>query len=287
MHNGIHQDSAGNLWCGDNQGDWRATTPLYHLEKGNFYGHPSALVWDERWPEDKDPLHTYREDLEAYNKHRTWPSVQIPHREMNRSAGEPYEIPKNFPHFPGQMLLPDNNSKRITRIMLEKVNGKFQGACTHFLNGGGLRSGNHRIRFSSDQQQIYVGQTVRGWGKEAEGLQRITPNGNEPFDITAFKITPQGFEITFTRELEKDLAAKDLKFKSFTYQSKWTYGSPQENITDNQVQSVKHLSAKTVEVTLDKFKPGRVYQLDLEELKSKDGDEIQNRLFYYTANQLP
>ena len=96
-----------------------------------------------------------------------------------------------------------------------------------------------------------------------------------------------GFKITFTRELEKDLAAKDLKFKSFTYQSKWTYGSPQENITDNQVQSVKHLSAKTVEVTLDKFKPGRVYQLDLEELKSKDGDEIQNRLFYYTANQLP
>ena len=287
MHNGIHQDSAGNLWCGDNQGDWRATTPLYHLEKGNFYGHPSALVWDERWPEDKDPLHTYREDLEAYNKHRTWPSVQIPHREMNRSAGEPYEIPKNFPHFPGQMLLPDNNSKRITRIMLEKVNGKFQGACTHFLNGGGLRSGNHRIRFSSDQQQIYVGQTVRGWGKEAEGLQRITPNGDEPFDITAFKITPQGFEITFTCELEKDLAAKDLKFKSFMYQSKWTYGSPQENMTDNKVQSVKHLSAKTVEVTLDRFKPGRVYQLDLEELKSKDGDEIQNRLFYYTANQLP
>ena len=105
--------------------------------------------------------------------------------------------------------------------------------------------------------------------------------------ITAFKITSQGFKITFTRELEKDLAAKDLKFKSFMYQSKWTYGSPQENMTDNKVQSVKHLSAKTVEVTLDRFKPGRVYQLDLEELKSKDGDEIQNRLFYYTANQLP
>ena len=58
-------------------------------------------------------------------------------------------------------------------------------------------------------------------------------------------------------------------------------------MTDNKVQSVKHLSAKTVEVTLDRFKPGRVYQLDLEELKSKDGDEIQNRLFYYTANHFP
>ncbi|HCQ78490.1 MAG TPA: hypothetical protein DIV46_00805, partial [Verrucomicrobiales bacterium] len=95
------------------------------------------------------------------------------------------------------------------------------------------------------------------------------------------------FKITFTRELERELAAKDLKFKSFTYQSKWTYGSPQENRIDNKVESVRRLSPKTVEVTLDRFKPGRVYQLDLEELKSKEGDKIQNQLFYYTANQLP
>lgn len=287
MHNGIHLDSAGNLWCGDNQGDWRATTPLYYLEKGNFYGHPSALVWDERWPTDKDPLLTYREDLDAYNKHRTLPSVQLPHGEMNRSAGEPYEIPKAFPHFPGQMLLPDNNSKRISRIMLEKVNGKFQGACTHFLNGGGLRSGNHRIRFSPDGKQIYVGQTVRGWGKEAEGLQRITPTGPEPFDITAFQITPKGFKLTFTRELEKEITEKDLRFKSFTYQSKWTYGSPQEDKQDHKIAEVKQLDGKAVEVTLENFKAGRVYQLDLQKLKAKDGDEIQNRLFYYTANEVP
>ncbi len=287
MHNGIHLDSNGILWCGDNQGDWRATTPLYHLEKGNFYGHPSALVWDERWPKDKDPLHTYREDLEAYNKHRTLPAVQLPHMEMNRSAGEPYEIPANFPHFPGQMLLPDNNSKRISRIMLEKVNGKFQGACTHFLDGGGLRSGNHRIRFSPDEKQLYVGQTVRGWGKEAEGLQRITPLGPEPFDITAFNITPKGFKLTFTRDLAAPPEQKNLKFQSFTYQSKWTYGSPQEDKQAHEVTGLKQLDTKTIEVTLTNFKAGRVYQLDLAKLQSKDGSDIQNRLFYYTANQLP
>ena len=37
------QDPDGSLWCGDNQGDWKAATPLYHLEKGKFYGHPSGL----------------------------------------------------------------------------------------------------------------------------------------------------------------------------------------------------------------------------------------------------
>jgi len=288
MHNGIHLDSSGNLWCGDNQGDWRATTPLYHLEEGNFYGHPSALVWDDQWPKGKDPLHTYREDLEKYNKDRTWPAVQLPHMEMNRSAGEPYEIPKSFPHFAGQLLLPDNNSKRISRIMLEKVNGTFQGACTHFLNGSGLRSGNHRIRFSPDGQQIYVGQTVRGWGKEAEGLQRITPSrAEEPFDITAFNITPVGFKLTFTQAPEIEIAAKDLGFKSFTYQSRWTYGSPQEDKKEHGITGLKKVSDKIIEVTLDNFKEGRVYQLNLEKLASINGEEIQNRLFYYTANVIP
>ena len=33
MPNGIHLDQEGNLWCGDNQGDWRAATPFFHLKK--------------------------------------------------------------------------------------------------------------------------------------------------------------------------------------------------------------------------------------------------------------
>lgn len=288
MHNGIHRDSAGRLWCGDNQGDWRATTPLYHLKQGNFYGHPSSLVWDERWPKGEDPLATYREDLDAYNKHRTMPAVQVPHKEMNRSAGEPYEIPQSFPHFAGQMLLPDNNGTRITRIMLEEVNGVMQGACTHFLNGGGLRSGNHRVRFSPDGRSFYVGQIVRGWSREAEGLQRITPlDDEEPFDIKMMKVRADGFELRFTQELKEALKSGDLTFRSFIYQSKWTYGSPQENQRENAVRSVKMEDGKTAVVHLDGMESGRVYELKLSELKDKDDGKIQNRVFYYMANMLP
>jgi hypothetical protein len=289
MHNGIHRDSVGNLWGGDNQGDWRATTPFFHLKKGSFYGHPSSHVWDERWPKGRDPLDTYRRDLATYNSHRTWPAVQIPHAEMNRSAGEPYEIPKNFPHFPGQMLLPDNNGNRITRIMLEEVNGVYQGACTHFIDSKELRSGNHRIRFSPDGQQIYIGQTGRGWGKEAEGLQRITPKKkDEPFDITALKITSNGFEITFTKELARMLKKEDLSFQSFTYQSRWTYGSEQEDKRKNGVRGVEKTGDRTYRVSLEDFHPGRVYQLDVDEkVKSKEWKPIQNSLFYYTANEVP
>ena len=288
MHNGLYRDPQGNLWAGDNQGDWRATTPLYHIGEGNFYGHPSSLVWDERWPKDKDPLATYRKDLQAYNEHRTHPAVQIPHKEMNRSASEPMEIPEAFGTFAGQLILPDNNGTRITRVMLEKVQGRFQGACTHFLTNQGLRSGNNRVRFSPDGKQLYVGQTVRGWGKLAEGLQRLTPTGEAPFDIEKFGITPKGFRLTFTQPLpESALAPETYAFTSFTYQSKWTYGSPQEDKKDHGLDKVRVLDEYTVELALNNFSAGRVYQLKLPKLVSTEQTPLQNRLFYYTANKLP
>jgi hypothetical protein len=288
MHNGLHRDANGNLWCGDNQGDWRATTPLYHLKKNQFYGHPNSLVWDPNWPAEQDPLATFRADLAAYNQHRTLPSVQLPHKEMNRSAGEPFVIPNTFPHFPGQMLLPDNNGTRISRIMLEEVNGQWQGACTHFLKDSGLRSGNHRLRFSPDGQHLYIGQTVRGWGTPAEGIQRLTPLKNKaPFDIETFAITHNGFELTFTDELSHTPKVSELQFNSFTYQSKWTYGSPQENKSNHAISDIIRLDARTLSIHLKDFVPGKVYQLDLPLLESESGQPIQNQLFYYTANHLP
>jgi glucose/arabinose dehydrogenase len=291
MANGIYQDPDGHLWAGDNQGDWKAITPLYHVEKGNFYGHPSSLVWDEAW-KGKDPLATYRKDLDAYNKHRTKAAVELPHKEINRSAGEPMELPRNgsFGPFAGQLLVPDNNGERISRVMLEKVNGKFQGAVTQFIQNHGLRSGNHRLRFSADGKELYVGQTVRGWGSPAEGLQRITWKGGIPFDIETFKITRKGFMVTFTKDIPDKLKEKkEWDFSSFTVQPKWTYGSDPENEREHDVKQLKLTGKRTVEVELEAFSAGKIYKLELpKDLKSADDKSpLQNRLAFYTANELP
>lgn len=290
MHNGIYQDPDGRLWCGDNQGDWKATTPLYLVEKGNFYGHPSSLVWDERWPADKDPLATYREDLDAYNKHRTLPAVQIPHAEINRSAAEPMEIPRDGSFskaFAGHLLLADNNSTRITRVMLDEVKGQLQGSCTHFVTGNGLRSGNNRLRFSPDGKSLYIGQTVRGWGRMAEGLQRITSSGKDPFDVTAIKLSKHGFTLTFSEDLPKEALSKEsYTVKSFTYQSKWTYGSPMAEKKGHELTALRATSEKSVEIAFDGLQAGRIYQINLSDFKSATGTPLHNRLFYYTANQV-
>jgi hypothetical protein len=285
MHNGLHVDPSGELWSSDNQGDWKETTPVYHIQKGNFYGHPSSLVWDPEWPADKDPLLTYREDLDAYNRHRAKAAVLIPHQEMNRSGSEPITIPAEFGQFAGQMLLLDNNGTRITRVMLEKVGGEFQGSCTHFLNGGGLRSGNNRVRFSPDGKQIYVGQTVRGWGKLAEGLQRIASVGDAaPFDVQMVSIQKDGFQVELT-DVAGETKVTDCEVESFTYQPRWTYGSPME---DRRKQLAKmNLAGNRITLTLAQLEAGRVYSIRLPELKSTSGESLRNRTVYYTANKLP
>ena len=56
MHNGIARDENGNLWCGDNQGDWRGGSPIYRVKKDGFHGHPSSLVWDARYEPFGMPL---------------------------------------------------------------------------------------------------------------------------------------------------------------------------------------------------------------------------------------
>jgi hypothetical protein len=301
MLNGLTLDDEGNLWSSDNQGDWKAVTPLYLIKKGNFYGHPASLVWDPKWPKDKDPIKTFHDDLGLYNWARTWPTVEIPHMEVVRSGSEPIQIPRNgsFGAFGGQLLLPDNNSPRIARIMLDKVDGDYQGSCTVFLNGArergqpaqpnDLRTGNNRVRFSPDGKTLYVGQTVRGWGRPAEGLQRIAYQGGVPFTIEMINITPTGFRLTFTAPI--NAAAKEpanYAARSNTYQPKWTYGSNPENLRDEQVTGLKVINDRTVELSVTGLEPRHVYRLQLsDKVQSATSEAMTFRDFYYTANRIP
>lgn len=288
MHNGIHTDPDGETWCADNQGDWKAITPFYHIEKGNFYGHPSSLVWDEKWPAEKDPLLTYRNDLDAYNQHRTKAAVLLPHG-FCRSGSQPASIPRDGSfgkYFAGQYLLPDNNGNRLCRIQIEKIDGTYQGMATYFLNGGGLRSGNNRVTFSPDGKDLYIGQTVRGWGRPAEGLQRLTYSGGTPFDLATVNITPTGFRLNFTKEIPS-LKTDDFEITSATYQPRWTYGSKPEDQRNHPVTQIQPVGKKSVSISLADFQPGRLYEFKPPSLKAPEGTEIHNPLFYYTVHRIP
>ncbi len=293
--NGLMRDDQGNLWASDNQGDWKATSPLYHVQRDRFYGHPSSLVWDPKWAAGSDPLATYRGDLERYNRDRTPAAIEIPFEGMIRSGSQPVQIPRNanFGPFGGQILLPDASGTRIARLMLEQVGGEYQGAATLFLNGHGLRISNNRVAFSPDGRSLYVGQTARGWGASkgtnTEGMQRITYLGGTPFTVEKMTITSRGFRLTFTQAVKPAaLTLEAFTLKSYIYQSKWIYGGEPLDVQGESITGVTAVDGRTVELVVGSFRPRRVYQLVVaDSLRGAGGAAMENREFHYTAHRIP
>ena len=105
------------------------------------------------------------------------------------------------------------------------------------------------------------------------------------------KITRRGFVVNFTKEIPDELAdAKAWKFSSFMVQPRWVYGSDPENLRQHAIKEIRKTGPKTVEVELEDFTAGCIYRLDLQNVKYAGGrkrTELQNNLFFYTANELP
>jgi hypothetical protein len=290
MPNGIGLSPDGKLWSTDNQGDWIGTTPIYHVEKGNFYGHPSSLVWDKTFFEKNgDPLKYGVDKLDAM---RTRAAVLLPHGIVCNSATQPLFDTTNgqFGPFAGQMFVGDVAGQRILRVMLEEVDGVMQGAATKFIEGMGLRAGNNRLVFNPEGDTLYVGQTVRGWGKPSEGLQRITFKGKTPMDVLATKLTKTGFEITFTQPVDPSLLSdiSHYQISHYYYSYGPAYGSDQIDKTNVNVKAANVLEGgKRVQLVLaDDLIKHRIYQIDFTDISSTDGTEMANPNIYYTINRL-
>lgn len=285
MHNGIMLDSKGNLWAGDNQGDWKATTPFYHVEKGNFYGHVSSLIWDPEWEDGVDPL---KLPLDEIHDMKTDAAVLLPHGLMNRSASEPIEIVEGYGPYTGQVLLPDNNGSRISRLMLEQVDGVWQGACTHFINDDALGSGNNRGVFSPDHKSLYIGQTSRGWGKLAEGLKRITWTGDVPFDVHTMSLTKEGFLLKFTKALDAEvLESAKLSLQAYRYEDGPLYGGDPLDQHEIEIGKLELPHAQSLFLPVSEIQDGGwVYELKVKGVEDADGAELFNEDFCYTINRL-
>ncbi len=282
-NNGITLGPDGKLWVTDNQGDWRGTSPIYHVVEGGFYGHPSSLVWRDDHPGD-DPLNYPLEKLEAM---RTRAAVELPQGDVCNSPSEPLfdDTGGAFGPFTGQMFVGDIAGPRILRVMLEEVAGVMQGAVIPFQEGGSMRGGTNRLCFSPDGRTLYAGQTYRGWGKPSEGLQRITFTGMVPQEIVSVSLTGTGFRLTTTQPLDAAKAGSPANYSisHFHYDYGRRYGSPKREVTEVRVQSaVLSPNGKTVELTLDTPLTRHVlYRIDCTNVGG-----IEHPVAHYTVNAL-
>jgi cytochrome c551/c552 len=312
----------GELFYTDNQGDYIGSGGLWHLEKGDFTGHPAGLAWtgsensplkltsaqfdavvDPRKVKDANGRYIKPENVvdeefitlyEAKEKlpNIKLPAVWLPHGIHGISNSEPLEIPKgHLGPFEGQVLVGDQGQSKIMRVFLEKVNGQYQGASIDFRSG--FQSGVLRMVFAPDKS-LFVGETNRGWGSAGEaneGLQRLVWNNEIPFEMRTVKSMPDGFEIEFTKPVDVN-SAKDLAsytVQSFIYKYHPAYGSPPVNIVDNSVAGVKvSEDGLKVRIIVDGLRRYYVHRISLEGIREKkEFHSLVHPTAYYTLNNIP
>lgn len=286
--NGLELDDKGNLFVPDNQGDWLGTSKLYHIRKGNFYGHAPSLVWEEGF-EEIQPLEL---PVPVLDKMRTEAAILFPHGFFVNSPTQPLidRTGGKFGPFSGQMFIGEMNHNRIVRVMLEKVNGVFQGAATSLISPSdstGLDIGNNRLAFAPNGD-LYVGQTDHGWPGD-QGIQKISWTGIVPMEILNMSLTERGFELTFTKPVDPQTARDPSHYQveRYYYQYHQDYGSRRYGITSIPVTDVRiSENHKKVNLTLRELKPDYIYDLQITGLQSESGDTLVHNRVYYTLNRL-
>jgi hypothetical protein len=300
--NGINFSPEGDLFYCDNQGEWVATCKMHQIREGDYYGHPAGLRWAKQSPFASTLKESYPSGM-LYDGQKgengvsgmppvTPPCIWFPYGRMGQSASEPRwdTTGGKFGPFAGQCFVGDQTKSNIMRVYLEKINGRYQGACFPFRNG--FECGINRLVFGPDGS-LYAGMTNRGWGSlggKPFGLQRLVYTGVLPFEILAMKLTKEGFDLTFTKPLDPATAEKLAAYSvlSFTHNYWGTYGSPEVDRRAEKVQRVAvSPDRRSVSLAMTGFRPGRVYELHLDGIKSSDGDPVLHPEAYYTLNEIP
>lgn len=295
---GFGVNATGDIFVAENQGDWIGSGRITHLESGDFAGHPAGLKWSG---EPGSPLDLKRSsfadsigimhDYAKGKQHFKTPAIWFPHTVMGVSNSAIISMDNDaFGPFKGQLLVGDQGHSKIMRAFTEKVNGQYQGACFPFREG--FSSGILRMAWGSDQS-LFVGMTSRGWastGKELFGLQRLKWTSEVPMEIKAMRISTMGFELEFTKPVDKATAGNpdNYKMTGFTYSYHKKYGSPVINSAECHVQKAD-VSADSLRVKLvvHGLREGYIHELKAENLQSSTGEPILHPQAYYTINAFP
>lgn len=313
----------GEFFYSENQGDWMGSGGIWHLTKGSFSGHPAGLNWtgepnspldlsqeefyatydeqrktvDGRYvkPEnnqnEKDPLLLY-EAKEQFPSIRL-PAVWLPHAILGVSNSEILkdDTEGDFGPFAGQVFVGDQGQSKIMRVVLEKIKGEFQGVAFDFREG--FQSGILRMDWGNDGS-LFVGETNRGWGSAGyanSGFQRVVWTGAEPMEMKTVSARPDGFEIEFTKPVDRK-TAEDLNSyggRSFIYKYHAVYGSPTINEEKLDIKGVRVSDDNTkVRVVVNNLRQYYIHQINTPGIRSAEENlPVLHPEAYYTLNNIP
>lgn len=285
-------------------------------------GHPASLVWAGL---PGSPVHITSEQFFAKNKLREefdkngnpvkpqnivnekfntefevkkdfpqlqLPAVWLPHGILGISNSEIVKIPEGvFGPFQGQLLVGDQGQSMVSRVFMEKIKGEYQGAAWPFRSG--FQSGVVRLAWGKDGS-LFAGETNRGWGsagEASEGLQRLVWNNKVPFEMRAIRAMPDGFEIEFTKPVDKKTASDIASYsvESYIYKYHSVYGSPPVNEQKCPILGVK-VSADGLKARLivSKLRQYYIHTITVDGVRDAENSySLVHPTGYYTLNNIP
>ena len=220
------------------------------------------------------------------------PAVYFPYPKMGQSAAGLAcdQTAGKFGPFAGQLFVGDQTHSTVMRVALEKVDGKYQGACFPFRKG--FDSGSLALDYATDGS-LYVYGTDRGWGARGGkpyALQRLVWTGRTPFEIHEMRAKPDGFELTFTEPVDTASAANPASYtlETYTYIYQSDYGSPEVDATKPKIKSVMvSPDCKSARLIVEGLQIGHVHELHAPGVKNAQGANLLHEAAYYTLFSLP
>ena len=297
-------NAAGDLFYTDQQGYWNGTCPLRQLIPGEFEGNPQGLKWFDdprtapliqaanvpRPAEPKSGSRLFDEAKRIPELHP--PAVYFPYYKLGQCATGILADTSGgkFGPFENEMFVGDLTHSMEMRVFLEKVNGRYQGACFPFRRG--FDSGNLATEWASDGSMFVFG-TNRGWGSVGSkpyALQRVVWTGKTPFEVREVRAKPDGFELTFTQPVDPQSAGSPASYTlgTFTYIYQASYGSPEVDQTTPTIKSVTVApDALSARLVVDGLVEGHIHELHFTGVRSAGGKPLLHDVAYYTLNALP
>lgn len=293
---GIGFNPEGECFYTDNQGLWNGSSSLKWLKPGSFQGNPTGNKYAKLKGVEEPPKPNDNSTLQAeYEKDNRLmrPAVIIPHALVGQSPTAVIHdnTEGKFGPFKTQMLIGEQTHSQVQRVFMEKVNGFYQGAVWHLLDG--FKCGIVAARMG-ENATLFAGGTNRGWasrGGKTFTFERVRWTGKTPFEMHEIKATPTGFQISFTDKIKTNAAAdpESYKIRAWTYQYRSGYGSKKDiNPVEPAVTKVEvSADKKSVKIHLDTLINGHIYHININGVESVANDNLWHPDVYYTLNEIP
>lgn len=293
---GIGFNASGDVFYTDNQGPWNGSSSLKWLKPGSFQGNPTGNKFHQlaqlpAQPDIADESRVLAEHLKFPNF--IPPAVVLPHAKVGQSpTGIACDQSRGkFGPWENQLYIGEQTHSQVQRVCLEKVNGIYQGAVFHFLDG--FETGLIPIRLDQEAGILFAGGSNRGWasrGNKPFTFERVKWTGKTPFEIQTMTAKPDGFTLNFTEPVDPATAGNPASYsmQAWTYILQSGYGSPEVDQATPQITAATvSTDGKSVRLKIDGLVRGHVHHLNSKGVKSAAGQPLWHPDAYYTLNEIP